>query len=682
MPEDGPLVRQDLLSRIREVENVFVRMPDGRRLAARMWLPADADENPVPAILELIPYRKRDFMRARDERMHRYFAGHGYAAVRVDVHGSGDSDGVLRDEYSAQELDDAVSVIEWIASQSWCTGKVGMMGISWGGFNTLQVAAKAPPALGAVITLCASDDRYADDAHYMGGCLLNENLQWGAVLMTYNALPPDPEIVGDRWREMWLERLDEAVAFPALWMQHPWRDELWKHGSVCEEYSAIRCPVYAVGGWADGYSSAVARLLAGLPGIRKGLVGPWAHTFPHNGYPGPSIGFLQEAIRWWDQFLRGKDTGILDEPIYRVWMQESVPPAPQYEERPGRWVAEAEWPSPRIHWRQWFLNAEGLTDVPEAPTDLSICSPQLTGVVSGEWCAFGSEGEMPLDQRPDDGRSLAFDGPPLEERLEILGAVGVELSLSSDSEVALVAVRLNDVAPDGTSTRVTYGLLNLTHRDSHERPEPLSPGAPYRIRLELNDVAHAFPPGHRVRLAISTSYWPIAWPAPTAATLTLKTGQSSIRLPTRPPDPADDDLPAFEPPEVAPAIEHHPLRALPLKRVVERDLTTNEMIYTLSSDAGEFGGHSRARLEELGLELGYTLTKRHWIAAEDPLSAKSELVQRASMSRGDWSVRVETTVRLTSERHHLRFRAELAAFENERNVRTRSWDEEIPRKLF
>ena len=279
-----PLDLSDLSS-IEEIENIWITMPDGARLAARMWKPKDADRNPVPALLEFIPYRKRDFMRSRDEPMHRYFALHGYASVRVDLRGSGDSDGVLHDEYSAAEHDDALAIIAWLEKQPWCSGTVGMTGISWGGFNALQVAALNPPALKAIITLCASDDRYADDAHYKGGCLLNENMQWGSILTLYNGLPPDPEIVGSRWREMWRERIDALEPFPAVWMRHPWYDEYWQHGSVRETYDAIKCPVYAIGGWADGYTNAVSRLLANLKAPRKGLIGPWAHNFPHDARP-------------------------------------------------------------------------------------------------------------------------------------------------------------------------------------------------------------------------------------------------------------------------------------------------------------------------------------------------------------------------------------------------------------
>jgi len=263
---------------VREIEHCWIPLPDGCLLAARVWLPADADTAPVPAILEYIPYRKRDLTRARDEPMHGWFAAHGYAAVRVDVRGSGDSDGVLLDEYTEQELADGEAVIAWIAAQPWCTGRVGMIGKSWGGFNALQIAARRPPALRAVITVCGSDDRYADDAHYMGGCLLNENLTWGSVLLTLNALPPDPALVGDGWRETWLARLDHAVCFPETWLRHQRRDAYWRRGSVCEDLAAIACPVYAVGGWADAYTNAIPRLVAGLSVPRAALVGPWGHV--------------------------------------------------------------------------------------------------------------------------------------------------------------------------------------------------------------------------------------------------------------------------------------------------------------------------------------------------------------------------------------------------------------------
>ncbi len=669
------------LDSLREIENVWIPMADGCRIAARIWMPDTAETEAVPAILEYIPYRKRDFMRARDEPIHRYFAMRGYAAVRVDVRGSGDSEGVLHDEYSPQEHADALEIIDWLSRQTWCTGSVGMMGISWGGFNALQVAALRPPALKAIITLCSTDDRYSDDAHYMGGCLINENMQWGSILTLYSALPPDPQIVGERWRDMWLQRLEALEPFPALWLRHQWRDDYWKHGSVCEDIVAIDVPVYAIGGWADGYSNAVPRLMANLTCPKKGLIGPWAHVFPHDGVPGPAIGFLQEAVRWWDHWLKGSNTGIMDEPAFRVWMQESVAPLPQYESWPGRWIAEEAWPSPRIRQHRLYLNPGHLWLDKAAPVELSFSSPQTTGLRGGEWCGFGAEGEMPRDQRSDDGGSLVFDSDPLDERMEILGAPLVDLELRSDKPVALLAARLCDVAPDGSSLRVSYGLLNLTHRDSHENPSALVPGEWTPVRLQLNDVAHAFPPGHRIRLSLSSSYWPIAWPSPAAAVIGVRTGQSALDLPLRPPRPEDQTLRPFEAPEAAPGITHKKLRQLPIRRRLETDMTTNEVVYTLYSDAGEFGGASLARLEEIDLDLGYTQLKRYRIIENDPLSAQTDFDQTALLRRGDWSVRIECRTRLAATAEVFQFTGDLVVYEGDNTVARRDWTIAIPRAL-
>jgi putative CocE/NonD family hydrolase len=666
---------------VRVIENCWIPLSDGCRLAARIWLPANAEAAPVPAILEYIPYRKRDITRARDEPMHHYFAGHGYAAVRVDLRGAGESDGVLLDEYSQQEHDDALEVITWIARQPWCSGAVGMMGKSWGGFNSLQVAARRPPELKAIITVCSTDDRFRDDAHFMGGCLLNENLTWGSVLMSYNAYPPDPELVGERWRDMWRERLEHAVFFPELWLGHSRRDDYWKHGSVCENYGAIACPVYAIGGWSDAYSNAIPRLLAALKVPRKGLIGPWAHLYPHDGVPGPAIGFLQEALRWWDHWLKGVDTGIMAESMLRVWMQESVPPKPSQKNRPGRWVAETQWPSPRIGPQRHWLDANGLNSAPTDEARLDIRSPQTTGLSAGEWCGFGAPGEAPPDQRADDGCSLTFDSEALPERVEILGAPVVTLEISADQPVAFVAVRLNDVAPDGASARVTYGLLNLTHRDGHEYPKFVTPGRRYQVTLALNDIAHAFPAGHKVRLAISSCYWPIAWPAPQPVTLSLFTGKSYVDLPVRPPDPRDAALLPFEPPEcaAAEATEHRPAA---LKRIVERDRATNETVYTIGSGGSELATPKLVRIKAIDLEIGQAMLKRFRIGDDDPEMAQAEIIHKTWFRRDQWQTRVETRTRLSSTADEFLLEADLEAYENEARFFTRSWSRRIKRELL
>ena len=665
---------------VRHVENLWIPLADGTRLAARAWIPADAERAPVPALLEYLPYRKRDFMRARDEPMHRWFAEQGYASLRVDLRGSGDSDGLLDDEYSEQEHRDGVEVIDWMARQPWCDGAVGMFGISWGGFNALQIAALRPPALKAVISMCASDDRYTDDAHFMGGCLLTENLQWGAIFMLNQALPADPALVGEGWRSQWRERLEALPNFPARWMRHPWRDDYWRHGSVNESIERIAVPVYAIGGWADAYSNAVPRLLSTLRSPAKGLVGPWAHTFPHLGIPGPQIGFLQEARRWWDRWLKGERNGIDEEPAYRVWMQDSVPPAPQYDIRPGRWVAEDGWPSDRITPVVLHLADEGLRPQPGPPVPRTISSPEMCGIRAGEWCGFGSDGEMPRDQRPDDGLSLCFDSPPLDQALEILGAPRIQIELSSDQPQANLCVRLCDVAPDGASLRVSYALLNLAHRGGHDAPAPLNPGEPVIVDLALNDVAHSFPAGHRIRIALSNAYWPIAWPSPASATLRLTAGAGQLQLPVRPVRASDTELREFEPPEMADTTAARRLRSHEFRRRLQVDLTANTFHYEFNGS--EFDDASLVHFEDIDLKVGYTLNKWFDIQETDPLSAHQVIEQRAVLAREDWRAAVHLKLSLSADADAFHLTGDLRAEEGETAFFSRTWDETIPRRLL
>ncbi len=660
---------------VRELENVWIPLKDGCRLAARVWLPADAETDPVPGVLEYIPYRKRDFMAQRDALIHPYLAGHGYACLRVDLRGSGESEGVLTDEYLPREQDDALEVIAWIAAQPWCTGRVGMMGNSWGGFNALQVAARQPPALRAIITSCSTDDRYADDVHYMGGCLLLDNLRWGSIMFSHNARPPDPALVGERWRALWRERLEESGLWLDTWLRHQRRDAYWKHGSVCEDFAAITCPVYAVGGWADAYTNAIPRLMRGLGVPRKGLIGQWAHRYPHMALPGPAVGFLQLAIQWWDTWLKGRETAVAREPLLRVWMQESVRPAASYAERPGRWIAESAWPSPRIRpWRLVLtpgrLEARGGREVP-----LGLHSPETVGLHAGRWCAHGTGPDLPTDQRFEDGGALVFDTEPLGERLEVLGAPVLELEVASDRPVAFVVARLSDVAPDGAATRASYGVLNLTHRDGHEAPAPLVPGRRYRVRLPLRDVAQAFPPGHRVRLALSTAYWPIVWPAPEPVTLTVFTGPSTLELPVRPPDPADAALPPLPPAEAPP-----PLRATVLEPGrTERRIHHDVVGGTVRQDVVQDGG--LVRLDDIDLTVQTVVTERYEIRPDDPLSARAEVASTVRMRRGDWRVETRTRTLLTATRDAFHVQATLDADESDAPVFSRSWNTVVPRDL-
>jgi putative CocE/NonD family hydrolase len=675
-----------------EENHVTITMSDGVRLSARIWRPVSSGRAPVPAVVEYIPYRKNDLSSTRDAIHHPYIAGHGYACVRVDLRGTGESEGVLLDEYLEQEQRDAEDVLAWVAGQPWCDGNTGMMGISWGAFAALQTAARRPPSLRAIVIASFTDDRYADDMHYLGGAMLTDNLAEAGTMFAYATCPPDPAVVGERWREMWHERLDSARPWVLEWLRHPHRDAYWRHASLSEDYTRLRCPVLASSGWADGYSNAVTRLLANVDVPRKGLIGPWSHKLPHLGEPGPAIGYLQEVVRWWDHWLKGIDNGVMEGPMLRAWMQESVPPSTSYEERPGRWVAEPCWPSPQIKevvhpLRGAAIETAGDADrtdraalrAPGGPMPgervRTVRSPLSVGQFAGKWASYNAPPDLPYDQREEDGGSLVFETAPLSERMEILGSPTVDVDVAATAPVAQITVRLSDVAPDGRATRVTYGVLNLTHRESQENPEPLAPGRRCHARITLNGVAQAFPPGHRIRLSFSTSYWPLVWPAPEPALLTVHEDGAALTLPVRSTaEPDGVPEPAFGEPEGC--------RPPPVTRLTEPEqgwtVTRSLVDYHSALDIVKDRGLQRF---ENGIEVGLRACEKYTSVADDFTSLSGRSAWTMCFRRPGWDVRVETSTVLTASAEEFTVDAILDGYEGGRRVFSRTWNETVPRRL-
>lgn len=667
-----------VVSNVRTVETHWIPMADGRRLAARLFLPDDAERRPVPLILEYIPYRRRDGTRTGDEEMHLFFAAHGYASARVDIAGTGDSDGLLGDEYVRREQDDALEILDHLCAQPWCTGVAGMIGNSWGGFSGLQVAARRPPQLKAVVTSCSTDDRYACDAHYHGGLLINDNFGWGGALFGYAALPPDPAVVGeDRWRDMWKARLDDHKNHAALWMRHQRRDAFWQHGSVCEDYSAIECAVLTIGGFLDGYTQTIFRLVENLKCPVKGICGPWGHKEPQSGVPEPAIGYLQECVRWYDHWLKGIDNGVERDPAMRFYLMDYAAPHSHMLRRPGRWVGFPQWPAKQIGTKAYWLGDKDTLSETEgqAGGQRSISSPLTTGVQGQEWCPYGQgriAAEGARDQREDDGCSLCFDSEAMAQDLPIAGVATITLRIAADKPQAQVCVRLTDVAPDGTSAYITFALLNLTHRQSHEFPEPLMPGTFEKVEIRFKPAAQVIPKGHRLRVAISSSYWPMAWPSPERTTLTIDPAGCRLDLPLL---ASEDGLVpvSFGPPlwaEPGPVITIEPARQL-------RSMTTD--IPTERTELSAFSDDGRFVLEETGTEIASWRRKVYGIGRDDPSTCTATVTCHEEFTRPDWNARVDSEITIGCDRDNFYTRGWVKAYERGVLFDERSYDEIIPR---
>jgi uncharacterized protein len=619
------------------IDNEWIVLKDGIRLSARVWLPAGARTTPAPVVWEYIPYRKRDFTRMMDDLWGHELAQYGIAYARVDARGSGDSEGILVDEYLDQELNDGVEVIGWLSRQPWSNGNVGMRGISWGGINTLQIAALAPPALKAIMPMCCTDTRYTDDAHYIGGALGLTNLQWGASFKGVMVMPPDPAIVGEHWRAMWMERLNATPNILHTWLSHQRNDSYWQRGSVSANYAAIQCPVYIVDGWVDTYVNTVARVLSNVRSPCKALIGPWGHSPPQWGSPGPSLDWAYEEVRWWKQWLAGVSTGIMDEPKLRAFMPYRTASETYPAATPGRWVSEGSRPLAHIQPRTWFLEAGLLSSAAKSRDTVVYVADQVVGLQKPEWLPFPPQG-LPREQTPDDHKSLVFDTPPLDADMEILGHPVARIRVAANRPVAKLALRLCEVTPEGKSWLVTYGLLNLTHRDGHADPAALIPGKFYDVKIDLSLIAHRFKTGNRIRLSVSESLWPLVWPSPEVVTLTLVHGASSLELPVRPVI-ADADFPI-------PINREEPQNLAPQFGALKEAEPDADGWYDLHQDPES----APYTVSDTGTSIigGFGIKERLRIKVGDNNGCIWEGERSSGVKRGDWDCTVHVAFKLSS----------------------------------
>jgi predicted acyl esterase len=646
-------------------EPIWIVARDGTKLAGRLWLPQVGHGERVPVVLEYIPYRTFDRYRGLDDRWGQALASQGIAFARIDIRGSGNSEGLLLDEYLESEQRDAEDSIAWLAAQPWCNGAVGMRGISWGGFSTLQVAARRPPALKAIVPMCATDMRFRNDAHYVGGMPGLTNLKWAAGFELVMSAPPDPSVVGPPWENMWRERLAATPSIAARWLRHDHNDAYWRHGSVGLRPEAIACPAYVVDGWADAYAGSADRLLRGLKGPTKGLIGPWGHIYPDLGQPGPAVDWAAEEGRWWRHWLSGEPNGAMDGPPVRYFIAYATAAETGMQTIPGRWAAAECWPDPAVGSRRLHLAPGALSATP-ASGHISYRQSGVVGLATPEWIPYART-ELPRDQTADDARSLTF-ALPLGEPLEVVGAPRLALRLRSDRAIAAVAARLCEVDQEGRAWLVSYGVLNLAFREgSTAAPHPLTPGETYTVTIDLDPIAHRFKQGSTLRLSLSESLWPLVWPLPDAPTLTFDLAGCALDLPARP-------IPAEE--GSFPLLETHPgfSRGEPMLRIEQ----------TAGGAASVRGAwpESRSVIEATGLELsgsGPDMELRFDPA--DRESCRWTVRQNSRYRRGAWDCEVRVEIRMTSTRTHFQIEDTLTALKDGQTIQSVTRRDEIRRRF-
>jgi len=530
------------------LENLYLRMPDGVRLNAFLYLPEDLSRGQkVPAVLNTTPYRN---MPRNDST----FARNGYASIFVDVRGSGGSEGIPKDEYAPQEHQDTAAVIDWLSKQPWSNGNIGMHGISYSAFNSVWVAAAIkPPALKAIFVRAGTDIRYTDDIHFPGGAMLMVDNSWAISMFHSNIMPgaPDYDINSEPSVDRW-----ETTPWLIGFLHHQLESPYWHHGSLAPDYARLTTPTFLAGGYLDLYQNFVPRIMKNSRGaVTMGILGPWHHSM---NIPGPVLDWDRIQVRWFDHWLKGKDTGMLREPRVSFylpsWTRQSFRHA---SEIPGEWRFLNEWPETvfappdRLYFRpdpeRSVAEASamdpapaqggGLADLSGPASALKLRYYPATGGNHHSLGPTGTDGYYGLDNRDEDVWGLAFNTPPLREPVEILGFARARLFVSSTAPVANWIVRLMDVAPDGTSYLISRGCLNGTHRRSHTNPEALVPGEVYEISVELMCTGYRFDPGHRIRAVVTNADFPIFWPSPYMMTTTLFTGgdrPSHIELPVLP----------------------------------------------------------------------------------------------------------------------------------------------------
>ncbi|WP_313073814.1 CocE/NonD family hydrolase [Melaminivora sp.] len=649
------------------LERDMLTMRDGVRLGVTYYRPtARAAGETFPVIMEMVPYRKDDFFALGDYEYGAWFARRGYVLARVDVRGTGASEGPIPvSEYSQAEIADAVELVGQLAAKPWANGKVGMYGVSWSAFNSLMTAQRKPPALKAIIAAHGSTDLFYNDVHYIDGVL---HLDYYAhQIDTDNSMPQSPDYALD---DAYFRNRFDREPWLFTWMRQQQDGSFWRQESVGLQ-GPLEVPAYLIGGLLDGYRDFVldVKRNARAPVIAE--IGPWNHAWPEYGSPGPNYEWREKALRWWDYWLKDKNNGVLDEPRWTAFMRTWQPPATDRDTVPGQWRCEKDWPVPGSSTLQLFAQAgHGLTDrsIGAAGAD-SLVYRAGTGMAGGNWW-----GEQTGDMAADDAHSLVYDTPPLTQAVEIMGQPQVQLRVVADAPMYQWTVRLEDVAPSGEVTLISGALINPAQRFSRLSPQPLVPGEAVELAANIHFTTWRFEPGHRIRLAVSNAQFPMAWPSPTAGSTQLLTGsQTWLKLPVVPPAGSAAlacSLPPPEKSEQAPFGRELYTRG-PQTTSVRDEATGTSTVTTQGESAWKIDNNHYQSKESY----------RWQVRDADPAHARFEGERRNVFTIAGREIDLATQSRIESDAtmFHVTFTKRL--LRNGTLVRERTWSDSIPRNF-
>ncbi len=654
------------------IDEVWIPMPDGVRLAADLYRPADLEEGQRrPVLLEYLPYRKTE-ARARNYALYSYFIERGYVVARVDIRGTGNSEGrLVPHEYSDIEHADGEVVIDWLSKRPFSNGNIGMFGISWGGFNAIQMAVRQPPALKAIIAVDATEDLFQDDVHFMDGIMHVDS--WEMSQDLDNARPGAPDYVID---EAYFRNRFDTEPWMLTYKKQQRDGPFWDRASARDKYDRIRIPTMHIGGWYDGYRDSLPRMLANVRAPVKAIIGPWSHAWPHEPYPAPGIEWRHEAVRWFDQFLQAVDTGILDEPRLAAYLRSRHPPGPYLEHAPGAWRWEDGWPSASVEpTRLYPQDNRTLSETRGAPAIHALRYVPSIGIEGGGPVMWW--GDVAHDQRPTDAYSLVYDSKPLPADIGILGLPLARLRVSADAPRANWVARLSDVAPDGTVTQVTGAAFNGTHRHSARSPEDIEPGKEFTLDIEMHFTSWVFPEGHRIRLAVNNAQWPMLWPTPYPMTTTLRLGgtdASYLELPVV--LSGGHGAPGFLPPAPSPrysgyeAIDTGTSSGYGEIASVNRNPQTGEVLVTATN--------SGATRYPWGTET-FAESIEHRTSDTDPAKTSMRGTHRIDVQLEGRLLAWTGKLDFVSDRDNFYYTYTRELSVNGEPVRTKTWEETIPR---